>query len=659
MALYYFTQKHIVKSTQSAVAAAAYRSGDKLYSERDMETKSYRSREVKPESFIMAPDHAPNWVYDREKLWNEVEKVEQRKQSRLAKELIIALPIELSEKEQSELLKKFVYENCVLRGMVADVAIHRDKIHNPHAHVMLTVRPFEKDGSWGFKKKRVPKVVDGKIQYKENGKPVTVSVPVNDWYDKKTMLNWRDTFAELVNEKYKEKGLSERVSSKSYAEQGLDKKPKKRLTWQEYKLERDAKQHAEQAGIKYKPITEKGKLNQEINNFNKIQEAISTKEKLLSDYRIKFSNELLNELNMVRKKLHFDDKDWKSIKLVARRVGGFVDFEKSLDNAKLVTKWNEKLERDYRELKTEMNVLSAAKNDFEKSAKKVFLYGFNPGTFEADYNQKMSELNDKAVSLSKKLEKAYHLKDQSLHVLKLQKTIAKAEFEFLYNSSNVAEKNHFLLAANKMVSDFRLTGKLESDSEFQKQFDLLKEEFLNKEIRESLSKYKAITGDLYITNRLLENRKRDYSNALKEKRFDQVYDHHLKYKQSMDKISHLESVKSNLDQTFGEHIRSIYTSTNQEGLQSLQSMNIAEKRRLLILHLDGHLSGSLEKDIQLSKDFERQLREGNKPERPFKKNMHDSGLVHVGPDEKKQDDLEKQRKKNKKKAMARGSRHMD
>ena len=154
MSLYYFDTRNINKSKQSAVACAAYRSGESLYSEEDMESKFYGGREVPPETFIMSPAHAPEFSNDRERLWNEVEKIENRINSRLAREVLVALPIELSNEQQTELIKEFVKENFTDEGMVADVAIHRDKEQNPHAHIMLTTRPFKEDGSWGQKQKR-------------------------------------------------------------------------------------------------------------------------------------------------------------------------------------------------------------------------------------------------------------------------------------------------------------------------------------------------------------------------------------------------------------------------------------------------------------------------------------------------------------------------
>ena len=137
---------------RSAIASAAYRSGEKLFDDKEGRRYFY-ARSVIPESFILTPKNAPEWASDREKLWNEVEKNDRKSNSRYAKEFNVALPVELSESEQKELLTKYVQENFVDQGMVADVAIHRDHPDNPHAHVMLTNRPFNPDGSWGLKAK--------------------------------------------------------------------------------------------------------------------------------------------------------------------------------------------------------------------------------------------------------------------------------------------------------------------------------------------------------------------------------------------------------------------------------------------------------------------------------------------------------------------------
>ena len=133
---------------RSAIASASYRSGEKLHS--DMEGKNYfYARDIMPETYILAPNNAPDWVTNREKLWNEVEAVDRKSNSRYAKEFNVALPVELTEKEQKELMLEYVKNTFVNEGMVADIAIHRDHPENPHAHVMLTNRPFNSDGTGG------------------------------------------------------------------------------------------------------------------------------------------------------------------------------------------------------------------------------------------------------------------------------------------------------------------------------------------------------------------------------------------------------------------------------------------------------------------------------------------------------------------------------
>lgn len=100
---------------------------------------------------MFLPEYAPQEWKDREKLWNAVEEVETAKDSRLAREFVVALPIELSREEQIELLQEFIREQFISDGMCADAAIHDTDGHNPHAHILLTVRPLDEQGKWQYK----------------------------------------------------------------------------------------------------------------------------------------------------------------------------------------------------------------------------------------------------------------------------------------------------------------------------------------------------------------------------------------------------------------------------------------------------------------------------------------------------------------------------
>ena len=208
---------------RSAIAGASYRSGEKLFDQKEGRSYFY-ARSVMPESFILTPKNAPEWASDREKLWNEVERKDRRANSRYAKEFNVALPVELSEDEQKELLTKYVQENFVDEGMVADVAIHRDHQDNPHAHVMLTNRPFNPDGTWGLKSKR-ENILDenGNKTYTGNSRfPRSRKVWLVDWDKKEKINQWRHNWAVSVNQVLEQKNIPDRISEKSFADQGID-----------------------------------------------------------------------------------------------------------------------------------------------------------------------------------------------------------------------------------------------------------------------------------------------------------------------------------------------------------------------------------------------------------------------------------------------------
>lgn len=210
---------------RSAIASAAYRSGEKLFDDKECRRYFY-ARSVIPESFILTPKNAPEWAIDREKLWNEVEKNDRKSNSRYAKEFNVALPVELSESEQKELLTKYVQENFVDQGMVADVAIHRDHPDNPHAHVMLTNRPFNPDGSWGLKAKtQYIKDENGKQLLTKSGFPKQRKIWLVDWDKKEKINEWRHNWATSVNQFLAQKNIPDRISEKSFVDQGIQETP--------------------------------------------------------------------------------------------------------------------------------------------------------------------------------------------------------------------------------------------------------------------------------------------------------------------------------------------------------------------------------------------------------------------------------------------------
>ncbi|MPQ20699.1 nickase [Lactobacillus pentosus] len=211
---------------RSAIASAAYRSGEKLFDDKEGRHYFY-ARSIMPESFILTPKNSPEWASDREQLWNEVERKDRRANSRYAKEFNVALPVELSESEQKELLTKYVQENFVDEGMVADVAIHRDHPDNPHAHVMLTNRPFNPDGTWGIKSKK-QYILDknGNKTYTGTSKyPKSRKILMVNWDKKEKITEWRHNWAVSVNQVLEQKNIPDRISEKSFENQGIDEVP--------------------------------------------------------------------------------------------------------------------------------------------------------------------------------------------------------------------------------------------------------------------------------------------------------------------------------------------------------------------------------------------------------------------------------------------------
>lgn len=210
---------------RSAIASASYRSGEKLYDEKEGKSYFYE-RAVMPESFILTPPNAPAWAHDRERLWNKVESKDRRANSRYAKEFNVALPVELSEAEQKSLLTNYVQKNFVDQGMVADIAIHRDHPDNPHAHVMLTNRPFNSDGTWGLKAKtQYVKDKNGNQLLTKGGFPKQRKIWLVDWDKKEKINEWRHNWATSVNQFLAQKNVPDRISEKSLLDQGINEIP--------------------------------------------------------------------------------------------------------------------------------------------------------------------------------------------------------------------------------------------------------------------------------------------------------------------------------------------------------------------------------------------------------------------------------------------------
>ena len=161
----------------------------------------------------MLPPHAPEIYLDRATLWNAVESCEKHPKAQLAYSFDIAMQNELTLEENMELARKFVQEQFVAKGMIADLAFHSPEkedggIPNPHFHVMTTMRPLNPDGTWGQKQRREYLLdEDGNRIRDKNGDYMFNAVHTTDWHEPETLEHWREQWAAAVNTKFEEKGL--------------------------------------------------------------------------------------------------------------------------------------------------------------------------------------------------------------------------------------------------------------------------------------------------------------------------------------------------------------------------------------------------------------------------------------------------------------------
>ena len=260
------------------MAAAAYRAGEKLHSTYYGEDSDYTRKGGVICSEILLPSHAPSEYADRETLWNAVEKAERGKKAQLAYSFDIALQNEFSLEENIALARQFLLENFVSRGMVVDFAVHQPDredggIPNPHFHVLCPIRPIEQNGKWGLKQRRVYEVdEDGNRIRDQNGEFIFNAVPTTDWGSPEALEYWRQTWAELCNGKFAEKGLDVRIDHRSYERQGVELLP----TVHEGATVRAM----EKKGIR----TEKGEFNRWIKATNAVIRDIKKKIALLVDW---------------------------------------------------------------------------------------------------------------------------------------------------------------------------------------------------------------------------------------------------------------------------------------------------------------------------------------------------------------------------------------
>lgn len=269
---------------KSAVASAAYISGEKIKNEWDGVTHDYTKKQGVISKEIFLPDHAPEEYKDRKTLWNSVELFEKNSNAQLARNFIISLPKELSIEENKKMIEEYIQTNFVKEGMIVDLAIHdesREGNQNIHAHIMTIVRPINKDGTWGQKSKK-EYILDekGEKVLNKNGKPKTRKVELTTWNDKGNVEKWRENFSDLCNEYLAKNKIEKRVDHRSFKRQGIKQIPTIHLGASASAMERK--------GIR----TEKGDINREIKKQNELLKNIGNEIKKITSWLAGFKEKL-------------------------------------------------------------------------------------------------------------------------------------------------------------------------------------------------------------------------------------------------------------------------------------------------------------------------------------------------------------------------------
>ena len=309
MSIYHCSIKIISRAgRRSAVASAAYRSGEKLYNDETGIVHDFTIKGGVVMNEIILPANAPERYGNREILWNEVQQIEKRSDAQLAREIEVALPIEINCKQQIECIRDYINENFVSKGMIADWALHDKGDGNPHAHIMLTVRGLDEHEEWLQKQKTVfANARDGEgraiynselqcydsknrektSQYRipvldENGNQKTrvrkgkgteylwekISIPINDWNEHWQAEVWRASWAEHCN-KYLDK--EHQIDHRSYGRQGIDKEPTIHEGVTARQIEAEGK------------AADRCQINREIKECNSIREHMKELAKELTD----------------------------------------------------------------------------------------------------------------------------------------------------------------------------------------------------------------------------------------------------------------------------------------------------------------------------------------------------------------------------------------
>ena len=250
-------------NNESAVSAAAYQSGEKLFSEYDQEQKYYPYKNEVTHKEIMLPPHVPPEFADRNTLWNSAEAQEKQWNSQLARRFVLAIPREIPPGQYADLIRDYCREFFVSKGMIADFAIHDKGDGNPHAHILLTMRAMDEKGKWLPKSRKVYDLdKNGERIRLASGRWKSHKENTVDWNNRKYAEIWRQGWADTANRYLEANDRPERLDLRSYARQGIDQIPTVHMGAAACQMEKK--------GIQ----TNIGNLNRDIKTANRLMQSI-------------------------------------------------------------------------------------------------------------------------------------------------------------------------------------------------------------------------------------------------------------------------------------------------------------------------------------------------------------------------------------------------
>ncbi|MCD7804832.1 MAG: MobA/MobL family protein [Oscillospiraceae bacterium] len=398
MAIYHLEAKVVSRGNgRSACAASAYMSCSQIYNNYDGIQHDYTRKQGLVWQEVFLPENAPPEWRDREKLWNAVEASEKTKDSRLAREFVVALPVELNKTQWQDLLTEFVQNQFVADGMCADVCIHDTDGHNPHAHIMLTVRPLDENGKWQYKtqkeylcvrngeergftaaefktaqakgwekqylynpekgKKKIylsPSEAERRRLTRADKHPKSTKYgrqnPITErWNSEEQLLIWREAWADVTNKYLSLVQSVDRIDHRSHAERGIDEQPTIH--------EGVTAQALEHKGI----ISDRRELNRQIKADNRLLRELKTQVRKLTEAVANTIPAVAERLENIRAHMIMLQYHLLHNSAEIKNISGRVD-------------WNLPLVKEYKSVQIELKEKQSEKKklEVEKSNTSIF-----------------------------------------------------------------------------------------------------------------------------------------------------------------------------------------------------------------------------------------------------------------------------------------------